>query len=104
MTHALDSLATSLTGTAILFEALALGSSVAQRVERLVDDYHLSPSFSRWLCNGATNWVDYDLEADPRPNELPTEFLVLISNLSWLILVPPWWVEDGVDEGFDVVG
>lgn len=25
-------------------------------------------------------------------------------NLSWLILVPPWWVEDGVDEGFDVVG
>lgn len=25
-------------------------------------------------------------------------------DLSWLILVPPWWVEDGVDEGFDVVG
>ena len=80
MTHALDSLAASLTGTAILFEALALGSSVAQRVERLVDDYHLSPAFARQLCNGATNWVDYDLAADPRPNELPTEFLILISK------------------------
>ena len=80
MKQALDSLAASLTGTAILFEALALGSSVAQRVERLVDDYHLSPAFARQLCNGATNWVDYDLAADPRPNELPTEFLILISK------------------------
>lgn len=65
MTQSLDTIALGLTGTGAFRDALALGSSVAMRVEKLVDDYMFDPSFARWLVNGATNWVDYDVVADP---------------------------------------